>query len=148
MPCEPCRRTRSGAGRVILVLAAIVFQTTPAAAQARTEFKGLPSVRIIEGGTGALPETLTREKAVNLECVISKIGENYYWASRENKRLVRVEGPAFITFVAVEGQGYVKIIKSGMKEAAALLGEAEQKFDYVEHILTGLQSITYYGAKR
>jgi hypothetical protein len=136
------------AGRLVLVLATIVFHTTPAAAQATTVFKGLPSVRIIESGTGALPETLSREKAGNLECVISKIGEDYYWASRENKRMVRVEGPTFITFVAVEGQGYVKIIKPDMKDAAALLGEAEQKFDYVEHLLTGLQSITYYGTKR
>jgi hypothetical protein len=31
------------------------------------------------------------------------------------------------------------------KEAASLLGKTEENFDYVEHLLAGLRSITYYG---
>ncbi len=32
-----------------------------------------------------------------------------------------------------------------MKQAAALMGETEAKFDYVEHVLIGLKSVAYYG---
>jgi hypothetical protein len=95
-----------------------------------------------------VPETLSRDKAVNLECVISKIGEVYYWASRENKRMVRIESGAFITFVAMNGSGYVRMIAPGMKKAVSLMGDAETKFDYVEQLLIGLQSVTYYGVTR
>lgn len=91
---------------------------------------------------------LLREKAVNLGCVISEIGGRYYWASRENKEMTRQEGGAFITFLAVDGGGYVRIIAPGMKQAVSLTGETEAKFDYVEHLLIGLKSVTYYGTVR
>jgi len=108
-------------------------------------FAGRPAVKISEGGIERLAEDLPRERAVNLECVISKIGENYYWASRENTALVQVDAGAFVTFVAANGSGYVRVVKPGMKSAAALLGGTEAKFDYVEHVLLGLKSVTYYG---
>ena len=53
-------------------------------AQAVTEFAGRPVIKISKGGSERNPEDLPRERAVNLECVISKIGDDYFWASREN----------------------------------------------------------------
>ena len=45
-------------------------------------------------------------------------------------RMVRIDGGgAFITFLAINGSGYVRIIKSQLKEAASLMSETEQKFD-------------------
>lgn len=82
-----------------------------------------------EGGTERLPETLAREKAVNMACVISEIG-------------------AFITFLAADGSGYVRIIKPALKGAASQMSPTEKTFDYVEHLLMGLRSITYYGTSR
>jgi hypothetical protein len=35
-----------------------------------------------------------------------------------------------------------------MKAAASLMGETEKRFDYAEHVLTGLKSVTYYGSAR
>ena len=117
-------------------------------AQVLTVLKGVPSVKVSEGGTERLPESLNRETAVNLECVISKIGDDYYWASRENTQMVRVEAGIFITYLAVNGSGYVRVIAPDMKQAAALMSETEAKFDYVEHLLIGLKSVTYYGVLR
>ena len=131
--------------RVCLVLALWVCVVSDARAQAVTVFKGIPTVKISEGGIERLPESLPRERAVNSACVVSRIGDDYYWASRENKRMVRVESGAFITYVAINGAGYVRVIQPSMKQLAALMGETEAKFDYVEHMLIGLKSVTYYG---
>lgn len=43
--------------------------------------------------------------------VISKIGDNYYWASRKNVPMVKVGDGAFTIYVAITGAGYVKVIK-------------------------------------
>jgi hypothetical protein len=76
---------------------------------------------------------------------VSKIGDEYFWASRENVPMVRIESGAYITYVAVNGAGYVRVIDAAAKGAASLLGGAEEEFDYTEHLLIGLRSITYYG---
>lgn len=117
-------------------------------AQSETVFSGMPIIKISEGGVERFPEKLSREKAANLGCVISKIGGKYYWVTRENKEVLRKESGAFITFVAVDGSGYVRIISPEMKDAASLMAETELKFDYVEHLLIGLRSVTYYGVSQ
>lgn len=135
--------------RKLVALFIFIFTSLPQVnAQANTVFAGIPNVKISEGGTERVADTITRDRAVNLQCVISKIGDEYYWASRENVRMVRIESGAFVTYVAVNGSGYVRQIVPGMKAAAALAGDTESKFDYVEHILIGLKSVTYYGVAR
>jgi hypothetical protein len=115
-----------------------------------TEFAGVPSMKISEGGIERVPATMTRQEAANLHCIISRIGEDYFWASRENKPMVRLDtGGSFITFVAIDGAGYVRVTKPEDKKIAALLlSETEARFDYVEHVLIGLRSVTYYGTVR
>lgn len=132
----------------MLSICLLVTVTAGVNAQATTAFKGRPSVKISEGGIERLPEQMSDDRAINLECVISEISGRYYWASRENKELVRVESGAFVTFIALDGSGYVRIVKPSMKSGASLLSETEKRFDYVEHALTGLRSVTYYGDAR
>ena len=131
----------------ILILLVLAGASLPAMAQATTVFSGIPVAKISEGGTERLSENLSRNQAVNVECVISQIGDEYYWASRKNTRLIPIESGAFITFVAMNGSGYVRIIRPGNKEAVSLLGGSGAKFDYVEHLLTMLNSVTYYGTR-
>lgn len=131
---------------VALVLACLTLMSSEVMVQSATAvFKGRPSLKISEGGIERTPEQLTRDRAVNLDCVISQIGSKYYWASRENVELARIEGGAFITFVALNGAGYVRIIKPEQKTTASLMSASERDFDYVEHALIGLRSVTYYG---
>jgi hypothetical protein len=112
--------------------------------------------RAVQRETAAIDRVLSlqgevvpvRESAVNFECVISKIGQDYYWASRENRPMVRIEAGAFITFVALDGAGYVRMVAPGEKKTVSLMGDTEAKFDYVEHLLIGLKSVTYYGTLR
>ena len=46
------------------------------------------------------------------------------------------------------GSGYVRTIRPESKEAASLMGATEAQFDYVEHALIGLKSVTYYGRRQ
>ena len=114
-------------------------------AQARTVISGHPTQKTSEGGSTRTVEAVPRAQAVNLNCVISEIGGKYYWATRGNKELLRHVSGAFITYVAVDGSGYVRIIDSKSKTIASSISSTEARFDYVEHLLVGLRSITYYG---
>jgi hypothetical protein len=114
-------------------------------AQSQTVFSGIPSVKISEGGTERTPEILPREIAINLVCTISQIGGRYYWATRENTEMVRQVSGAFVTYVAINGSGYVRVIDKNGKAPTSLMSSTEMKFDYVEHLLIGLRSMTYYG---
>jgi len=114
-------------------------------AQEITVFSGIPLVKVSEGGTDRSTDQLSPDRAGESGLIIKKLGDKYYWATRSNKELIPRAGGAFVTFVAVDGTGYVRVITQEGKSAAALLSPAEQKFDYVEHLLIGLRSITYYG---
>lgn len=133
----------------ILLLIVMLAVAKPLFAQAETVFKGRPSLRISTNGIEqpAL-EKLSREKVEQYDCAISKIGDEYYWASRENRPMVRIDAGAYVLFLAREGAGYVRIVKPELKEAAALVDPAAQKYDYVEHLLLHLGSITYYGTRQ
>lgn len=134
----------------LIALLTMALSTSGTAVQSpATVLKGRPSVKVSEGGLERTPEQIRREQAINLECVISQIGTSYYWASRENVQLLRVDsGGAFITFVAVNGSGYVRMVKPEAKTAAALMSPTEERFDYVEHLVIGLRTVTYYGARQ
>jgi hypothetical protein len=117
-------------------------------AQSRTAFSGLPAVKVSEGGVERVPESLVRSNAVDVACVISEIGGKYYRAMRDNKEMVRRTSGAFTTYIAVDGSGYVRVVDSGAKRAAALIPATEATFDYVEHLLVGLRTVTYFGSAR
>jgi hypothetical protein len=80
---------------------------------------------------------LSHPAADTYQGVISKIGDAY-WATRENARLVRIDGPAYTLFLATTGAGYVKIVQRERRKDASLFDPAAEKYDYVEHILLGL----------
>jgi hypothetical protein len=126
----------------------IVLSASPASGQTAAVFQGRPMVRIGEGGLGhkeGAIEHLSPAEAEQYQCVIHNKGGRYYWASRENKELVRTSSGSFMTFMARDGSGYVRIIPPDRKAAAALMSETANKYDYIEHLLMGLVTITYYG---
>jgi TPR repeat protein len=108
-------------------------------------FSGTPTVRINEGGGPRAIEDVKPAEASGARCTIIRIDDKYFWQTRNNVELTMVTSGAFITFVANSGAGYIRIIQPELKDAAALMGETEQKFDYVEHMVIGLRSVTYYG---
>ena len=76
---------------------------------------------------------------------VSKIGDNYYWASRKNVPMVKVGDGAFTIYVAITGAGYVKVIKPEKfyKDAASLLSGTAERYDYIENMSIDLRTVTY-----
>jgi hypothetical protein len=116
-------------------------------------FTGIPEIKISEGGVSrVVDENLTKDKAIEFKCIITKIDDKYYWTSRENVELIPIVSGAFITYWAVNATGYVRVVKPEMKKEVkkigAMLDDPEEKFDYVEHLLLGLKSVTYYGKSK
>lgn len=132
----------------ILVLLIVFSFVTPLSAQEKIVFTGIPIIKISEGGMSRLPETLSRSKAIEYKCTITKMDNKYYWTTRENIELISISTSAFI-FLAVNASGYIRIVKPEMREIVKELGpktgDPEERFDYVEHLLLGLESVTYYG---
>ena len=109
-------------------------------------FDGLPTVKISEGGVERIAEKIEPLKAQNISCVIREVEGKFFWVSRENKQLVKIDARgAFLVFLAVDGSGYIRIIKPEFKDAASLMSVTEKSFDYLEHLLLGLRTVTYYG---
>ena len=134
---------------LLIAVATLAMAASGGAGQTSiTVFKGRPSVKVSEGGLERTPEAIPRDRAVGLEWLISQIGNSYYWASRENVQLSRIDSGGFVTYVAQNGAGYVRVVKAEAKAAAALMSGTEERFDYVEHALIGLRSITYYGVRQ
>jgi hypothetical protein len=137
-----------------IIFLALIFLTVASPLFAKEEiiFTGIPEIKISEGGTSRVPETLSKSRAMEYKCTITRIDEKYYWTTRENVELIPISRGAFITFWAVEGQGYVRVVKPEMKETVkkigAMAGDPEEKFDYVEHLLLGLKTVTYYGKSK
>jgi hypothetical protein len=133
----------------ILVLLIVFSFVTPLSAQEKIVFTGIPIIKISEGGMSRLPETLSKSKVIEYKCTITKIDNKYYWTTRENIELISISTRVFITFLGVNASGYIRIVKPEMreivKELGPMTGDPEEKFDYVEHLLLGLKSVTYYG---
>ena len=131
-----------------LCLLSLVIAYSNAFAESETVFSGVPMTKISEGGISRVSQELDRKDAITSVCVISKTGGKYYWTTRENKEMNRYLSGAFETYVAVDGSGYVRAIRPNMKEVASLMDKTEKRYDYVEHLLIGLRSVTYYGVRK
>ena len=136
---------------VLLLVAGVVFSQaqlsiTPTI-RVKTVFIGLPETGTTFNGTeDAKFLKLTPERAQKLDCVITKKGDKYFWTSRDDHEVEKIARGAFITFRRLDRPDYVRIVNPDIKKGAALLDEAAEKFDYVEHITLNLTSLTYYGS--
>ncbi len=109
-------------------------------------FTGIPSIKVIEGGIERNAEKVEQSKASSVACIIKEIDGKFFWVSREKKQLVKIDTRgAFLIFLAIDGSGYIRVIKPEMKDAASIMSTTEKTFDYLEHLIQGLRTITYYG---
>lgn len=110
-------------------------------------FTGIPQVKIlIENGSQGTPEKLSQDKSIEYKCIIIKVDNKYYWKTRENVELIPIQSGIYTTFISTTGAGYVRIIDPEMKKR--FFKESEQPYDYLEHLLLGLSTISYYGTSK
>lgn len=111
------------------------------------EFEGTPSVRVLVTAGVAQTESLTPIQAKEFRVVIVRDGEGFVWASRNNVPLIKRESGAYVTYVAATGAGYVRIFNPGMRKLRDSLSpdQREKEFVYMEHLITQMGSVTYFG---
>jgi hypothetical protein len=100
-------------------------------------FEGRPQVRVDSDGKETKLTELSTSAGEKFACRIVRKGRGYAWASRENRRLDRVQAGDVTYYVSPEGSGYVKVLE--VRQRAA------EGFDYLEQVSTGLKTITYWG---
>ena len=120
------------------------FATASVYAQETVVFQGLPGIKISEGGLERVPIGLPQGLAATAECVVIEENGKFYWASRRRVEMGAVRNGPFVTYVALNGTGYVRVFDRS-QAVGTTVTPAEERFDYVEHILLGLRSVTYYG---
>lgn len=138
-------KTHSKLFSAMLLVGLIARLTASPHAQENVVFHGRPSIKISEGGLERVPIGLSRELADTAESIITQEDGNFYWASRRHIEMGAVRNGPFVTYVALNGTGYVRVFDRNV-EISTPVTPAEEKFDYVEHILLGLRSVTYYGS--
>ena len=117
----------------------LFFCTLAAAAQTQIVFRGIPAVRVFSSADRDDREKLNADEAQKAECVIVQRGRNkYFWHSRNDVPMLRVDTPQFTYFLHSGGSGYVKVYTG---ERAANKESAE----YVESFTRGLEITTYWG---
>ena len=110
-------------------------------------FTGIPQIKIlIENGSQRKPEKLSPAKSKEYKCTITEVDNKYYWTTRENVELIPIQRGIYTTFLATTGAGYVRIINPEMKKI--VFKESEQPYDYMEHLVLGFSTITYYGISK
>jgi hypothetical protein len=101
-------------------------------------FHGVPTVRVFTTIEKESREKLDAESAKKNECVIVQRGKKYYWASRDNAEMLRVDAPQFTYFIHTGGSGYVKVLTGSRKDLNA-------PADYIENIVRQFEVVTYWG---
>ena len=150
----------------VLIIASVSVVITQNKDKETVVFIGQPTHKVSEGGFERMPEKLNESKATASICVVVKIGDDFYWKSRQNKPMFKtVSGP--YTYYIAPGSGYVKIMDAEIRQLVkspnfkqiiekmkdnptvqAILEQispTEEKFGYTEHMSIGLRSINYWG---
>jgi hypothetical protein len=101
-------------------------------------FTGIPDTRVVTTYEREEREKLDAEAGEKAECVIVQRGRKYYWASRDDAPLTRVDVPNFTYFIHTGGGGFIKVLTGSR-------AETQLPADYMEQINRGLETITYWG---
>ena len=118
---------------VLLLLSAVP-------SQAETAFVGIPSRQATAGPKKAEAQDVRNPSEALV--VISRVDEKWQWTSREDRPLVKLRSGIYFLFIDPQGGGYIKMVNP---EFSSL---ADEEYTYVEHLITGIGSISYWGKGR
>ncbi|MDE0073565.1 MAG: hypothetical protein OXR82_09565 [Gammaproteobacteria bacterium] len=131
--------------KMVVVLSVLLLTISSGSLSAQVDgydliYSGLPGKRVTMTPDAITEEDLTpdQQQEFRLLIVRDQAGK-YFWLSRDMREVIRSDNPgAFTIFHAVDGIGYVKVIRN-----PSLWGE--DAYTYVEHFSSWLNSFTYYG---
>lgn len=125
-----------------VILCLVLIGAIPFSFAAEVEFHGTPVVQVHVSENSFATQQIEPRRAKELEVVIVRTEGGFIWASRNNVRMEKIESGQFVTYVATNGSGYVKIL---LRQNGELQQGIEVRLTYVEHLTIGLTTITYYG---
>jgi hypothetical protein len=130
----------------LLAFALLLVLPHASGAQA-VEFEGVPTLKVeVREGKATTEEVASRRQS-ELQVRIVRDGDRYLWATRNNLPMLKQESGSYVTYTAVSGAGYVRVLGPALRSAIQQL-PAEQRareFIYAEHMLHQLGSVTYFG---
>ena len=112
---------------------------------------GVPAFRIgTTASTRSQRESLSEtEASESAMCIVESQGR-YFWFTREMTEMARSDSGGFVTYHALNGSGYVRLLnRQGREQADAVrdnpLLREQFAARYVEHMMIGFNTITYIG---
>lgn len=126
--------------RALIFTVVLAFVWSAAYADESIVFSGYPGSKVESNETSTARYDLTRDEGMEYRVLITKRGDKYYWASRENKELRYFRSGIAHWFIS-DSSGYVKIIDPSLIPGM----ENEQGFWYLEHLTLLTNTITYWG---
>ncbi|SHO57654.1 hypothetical protein [Vibrio quintilis] len=125
----------------------MIFIFLPIANASEIVFEGYPIKKIETNEHSSGTSLLNKSQGAEYKVKIIRDGENYYWSSRGNTQVVPVQSGFYITYIAVNGSGYIRIFSPAARAIFKQLSIEEQakQFLYFEHLIHQMGSITYYG---
>lgn len=122
--------------RKLAFLAAAWLAGTGASA-VDTEFEGTPQTKVEVTLGAASSDVVPKDERAKRRVVITRDGDKYYWASRDNTPLYKLDSGDYVTYVSATGVGYVRVL-SPRKSIG-------RNVRYMEHLTVQMGSITYFG---
>ena len=110
-------------------------------------FEGYPVIKFETNGIESAEHVLGSSDGMEYKVQITKQGEKFYWATRGNAQLHPVISGVYVTYIAVNGAGYVRTYSEQMMRLYNSLPETQKQTEltYMEHLTHQIGTITYYG---
>jgi len=123
-----------------LLICLLISYPISVVAQESIVFSGYPISGVTSSADSTSQRAISGDEATEYRVLIVKIGNRYFWASRENKELFHFQSGIAHWFIS-ESSGYIKIIDPSLVDGA----EPTSQFVYMEHLTLVLNTITYWG---
>lgn len=126
------------------LLVLVILFTFPILGQTQLVLQGTPSSRTTSSDEGSTDEILTESQKNEFRLLIAKVGDDYFWVSREQRLLDHYESGTFHYFVDPTGGGYIKVFDQSVLPDF-MRDPTKLRFLYMEHLSLWLQTTTYWG---
>ena len=92
-------------------------------------------------------DRITHEDDRSRELRITRVGDDYFWASRGDIPLAVTSSGIYLTYIAVDGSGYIRTVNETARQQFIEQGPENiiGRYTYVEHVSHDLTSTTAYG---
>lgn len=125
------------------LMALLIFAGFTSVSAEQVVFNAIPASRVDSSAEKTTRQVLDESKRNEFRLLITKVGDQYFWATRENKPLIHTVSGAFHIFTDTDGSGYIKIFDTHALPES--IRDPGPRYQYMEHLHLWLGSTTYWG---